>query len=176
MAMWLEAPDGANLPRCWAAFIEMMPAPCTPGSEYTLMTPKLYRIIEHTADTGFEVWGTTKEEVFESAARAFFDIMWQIDVQQQNGPKSLEVTGSDLEELLVNFLEEFLYLYDAKGLVCTGIKVESIKENKVCAKAWLQKFNEAGDQELLGVKAVTYHQLFVGRKNDTWTARIFLDI
>jgi SHS2 domain-containing protein len=140
------------------------------------MTPQLFRIIEHTADTGFEVWGTTKEQVFESAAKAFFNIMWQINALQENQPEIIEVTGIDLEELLVNFLEEFLYLYDAKRLVCRGLKVETITENKVHAKAWLQKFNEARDQELLGVKAVTYHQLFIGKKNDTWTAQIFLDI
>jgi SHS2 domain-containing protein len=143
---------------------------------YMLMTPRLYRIIEHTADTGFEVWGNTKKQVFESAAKAFFNIMWQIGACQQNEPVTLEVAGNDLEELLVNFLEEFLYLYDAKGLVCTGIEIESISADKVRAKAWLQKFNDAGDQELLGVKAVTYHQLFIGRKNDSWIARIFLDI
>jgi SHS2 domain-containing protein len=140
------------------------------------MTPELYRIIEHTADTGFEVWGTTKEEVFGAAAKAFFSIMWQIKAKEQRGPEKIEVSGGDLEELLVNFLEEFLYLYDAKGLVCTGIEVESIKENKVHARAWLQKFNETADLELLGVKAVTYHQLFIGQRNNTWTARIFLDI
>ncbi len=140
------------------------------------MTPGLYRIIEHTADTGFEVRGSTKEQVFESAARAFFDIMWQIDAHQENEPAVIEVAGHDLEELLVNFLEEFLYLYDAKGLVCVGVQVETVLKNKVRVKAWLQKFNAAGDQELLGVKAVTYHQLFIGKKNDTWTARIFLDI
>jgi len=140
------------------------------------MTPGLYRIIEHTADTGFEVWGSTKEQVFESAARAFFDIMWQIDALQENEPAVIEVAGNDLEELLVNFLEEFLYLYDAKGLVCVNVQVETVLKNKVRVKAWLQKFNAAGDQELLGVKAVTYHQLFIGKKNDTWTARIFLDI
>jgi SHS2 domain-containing protein len=28
----------------------------------------------------------------------------------------------------------------------------------------------------LSVKAVTYHQLFIGREKDTWIARIFLDI
>ena len=38
------------------------------------------------------------------------------------------------------------------------------------------KFNETEDQELLNVKAVTYHQLFIGRENNTWTARVFLDI
>ena len=140
------------------------------------MTPRLYRIIEHTADTGFEVRGNTREQVFESAARAFFDIMWQIGTRQDKKPEIIEVAGGDLEELLVNFLEEFLYLYDAKGLVCTRIEVESLGEKRVRARAWLQKFNAAGDRELLGVKAVTYHQLFIGRENSSWTARIFLDI
>jgi SHS2 domain-containing protein len=150
--------------------------PCPHGFEYTFMTPKLFRIIEHTADTGFEVRGSSIEQVFEAAAKAFFNIMWQIDTLQKNEPRTIEVTGGDLEELLVNFLEEFLYLYDAKRLVCTGIEVVTISEKKVRARVWLQNFNDAGDQELLGVKAVTYHQLFIGKKNNTWTARIFLDI
>ena len=140
------------------------------------MTPELYRIIEHTADTGFEVRGSSIEHVFETAARAFFKIMWQIDTLQETEPSTVEVTGGDLEELLVNFLEEFLYLYDAKRLVCTGIEVVAVSREKVCARVWLQNFNDAVDQELLGVKAVTYHQLFIGKKDNTWTVRIFLDI
>ncbi len=140
------------------------------------MKSQVYRIIEHTADTGFEVWGTTKKQVFASAAKAFFKIMWRIDAQVDNEPETIEIAGHDLEELLVNFLEEFLYLYDAKGVVCTEIEVETVTAKKVRARVWLQSFNKAADQELLGVKAVTYHQLFIGRKNGTWTARIFLDI
>ena len=140
------------------------------------MTSRLYRIIEHTADTGFEVHGATREQVFASAARAFFSIMWRIAAPLEKNPVNLEITGDDLEELLVNFLEEFLYLYDAKGLVCTRIEVDTVSDHKVIARAWLQKFNPDGDEELLGVKAVTYHQLYIGKKDDTWTARIFLDI
>jgi SHS2 domain-containing protein len=140
------------------------------------MKPRLYRIIEHTADTGFEVWGATRAEVFAAAARAFFAIMWQISAPQTGEPQAIEVAGGDPGELLVNFLEEFLYLYDAKGLVCTRVEVDSLEENRVRARAWLQKFNATEDQELLGVKAVTYHQLFIGRENKRWTARIFLDI
>ena len=140
------------------------------------MTSRLYRIIEHTADTGFEVHGATREQVFASAARAFFSIMWRIAAPLEKNSANLEITGDDLEELLVNFLEEFLYLYDAKGLVCTRIEVDTVSDHKVIARAWLQKFNPDGDEELLGVKAVTYHQLYIGKKDDTWTARIFLDI
>lgn len=140
------------------------------------MTPQFYRIIEHTADTGFEVSGSTKKQVFESAAKALFDMMWQVEALQDVKPENIEIKGSDLEELLVNFLEEFLYLYDAKGLVCTGVQVESLTAEKVCARVRLQKFDEARDQELLGVKAVTYHQLFIGEKDGKWQAQVFLDI
>lgn len=140
------------------------------------MTPRSYRIIEHTADTGFEVWGATKEKVFESAAQAFFNIMWQIEYPRENEPEVIEIAGGDLEELLVNFLEEFLYRYDAKGQVCTRVQVEAVSRTGIRARVWLQQFDAAVDQELLTVKAVTYHQLYIGRKNATWTARIFLDI
>ncbi len=140
------------------------------------MAPQLYRIIEHTADTGFEVQGTTKEQVFESAALAFFHIMWRIGSTMNNSPKTIEVTGCDMKELMVNFLEEFLYLYDAKGFVCSQLKIVTVTDTKICAKAWLQQFNHDRDQELLGVKAVTYHQLYIGEKNHKWLAKIFLDI
>jgi SHS2 domain-containing protein len=140
------------------------------------MASQLYRIIEHTADTGFEVRGTTKENVFEAAALAFFHIMWRIGNPMDNSPETIEVTGCDMKELLVNFLEEFLYLYDAKGFVCSQLKVETVTDTKVCAKAWLQQFNDARDQELRGVKAVTYHQLYIGEKDHKWLAKVFLDI
>jgi SHS2 domain-containing protein len=140
------------------------------------MAPRLYRIIEHTADTGFEVRGATKEQVYENAAKAFFDIMWQIKSRRKSKPENIEVSGIDREELLVNFLEEFLYLYDAKRLVCTGIEVDTVTDINVCAQAWLQKFDVDCDRELLSVKAVTYHQLFLGQEKGAWRARIFLDI
>ena len=109
------------------------------------MAPQLYRIIEHTADTGFEVWGDTKEQIFEAAALAFFQIMWRIGHPKEDLPEIIEVKGSDVKELLVNFLEEFLYLYDAKGLVCSQLQVETVSDTKICAKAWLQQFNDVRD-------------------------------
>jgi len=140
------------------------------------MTAKLFRIIDHTADIGFEVKGDSKEKVFETAALAFFEIMWEIGDFKGNKPETIEITGSDTKELMVNFLEEFLYLYEAKGLICTDIKVAEISTTGIRAVAWLKPFTEEQDQEILGVKAVTYHQLYIGEIKGRWTARIFLDI
>ena len=140
------------------------------------MTGRLYRIIEHTADTGFEVTADSIEQIYEKAAGAFFSIMWQIHSIEKAETKVVEITGIDPEQLLVNFLEEFLYFYDAKGLVCTRLKIETVTDTKIRARAWLQKFDSDRDRELLSVKAVTYHQLFIGRERGGWAARIFLDI
>ncbi|MBW2466004.1 MAG: archease [Deltaproteobacteria bacterium] len=140
------------------------------------MPTQFYRIIEHPADTGFEVKGNTRKKLFETAARAFFDIMWSVEHTGENEPYSIEVRSGDINELMVNFLEEFLYLFDAKGLVSTDLKIESFSETKIIAKVWLHQFNNEIDQELLAVKAVTYHQLFIGRKDNQWVARVFLDI
>jgi SHS2 domain-containing protein len=140
------------------------------------MSPQGYRILEHTADTGFEVIGSSIEELFESSAKAFFHMLWHIDTDMQSRPETIEFAGGDVEELMVNFLEEFLYRYDAKGLVCSKIKVLSVDDTMLCARAWMQPFDRDHDKELLGVKAVTYHQLYIARKNNTWVAQIFLDI
>lgn len=140
------------------------------------MAPQRYRILEHTADAGFEVHGVTREQVFEAAALAFFHMMWRIGDHKTNKPEIIEVSGGDMKELLVNFLEEFLYLYDAKRLVCSQLKVTTVTDTKICAQAWLQKFNDDRDQKLLGVKAVTYHQLSINKKGQKWLAQVFLDI
>ena len=105
------------------------------------MTPRLYRIIEHTADTGFEVRSTSRKKVFEAAAQAFFRIMWKINATGKGSQKTIEVYGNDDEELLVNFLEEFLYFYDAKQLVCTKIDIQELTEKKISARARLQFFD-----------------------------------
>jgi len=135
-----------------------------------------FKVIEHTADTGFEVQGNSSADVFRAAALALFQIMWEINEEKPTKPVNLIINGVDLQELLVNFLEEFLYLYDAKGLVCTNVEIESITDQKLTASIWVQPFDSELDQEILGVKAITYHQMFIGRQGEQWLGRVFLDI
>ena len=140
------------------------------------MASESFKIIEHTADTGFEVKASSLAGVFRAAAQALFQLMWEIGRDRTTEPVDLEISGIDTQELLVNFLEEFLYLYDAKGLVCTRVEITSVADKKLTATAWLQNFDSELDQEILGVKAITYHQMYVGRQGNQWLGRVFLDI
>lgn len=137
-----------------------------------------YRLIEHTADTGFEVTAASKAELFANAALVLCQLIWNVEANPQGKPleEKITVTAGDLGELMVNFLEEFLYLYDAKGLVGTHIDITTISETTLTARIRGHRFDPEHDEERLGVKAVTYHQLFVGQENSCWRARVLLDI
>jgi SHS2 domain-containing protein len=140
------------------------------------MSSQSFKIIEHTADTGFEVTGNSLDDVFRAAALALFQMMWKITGDIGAKPVGLEISGVDHQELLVNFLEEFLYRYDAKGHICTRVEITSVSDKKLTATAWLRPFDNQLDQEILGVKAITYHQMYIGRQDNQWLGRIFLDI
>ena len=140
------------------------------------MVSQSFKVIEHPADTGFEVTADSLADVFKAAALALFQLMWRINGEKATEPVDLEISGLDTQELLVNFLEEFLYLYDAKRLVCTRVEVTSVTDKKLTATGWLRPFDSELDREILGVKAITYHQIYVGRQNDQWLGRVFLDI
>jgi SHS2 domain-containing protein len=137
-----------------------------------------FRVIEHTSDTGFEVTGSSLAELFTNAALVFSQLIWNLEANQDGErlEEEITVTAGDAGELMVNFLQEILYLSDARGMVCTGVRLTAISESSLTAMAWGHLFEPGRDEELLGVKAVTYHQLFVGQENGRWRARVLLDI
>ncbi|MDA8164210.1 MAG: archease [Desulfobacteraceae bacterium] len=137
-----------------------------------------YRVIEHTADTGFELTGASLPELFANAALALCDLIWEVAANPKGEPLGEEIRaeGGDPGELMVNFLQEFLYLYDAKGMVATNVEIAAMTENALIARVRGHRFEPGRDEERLGVKAVTYHQLFVGREDGRWRARVILDI
>jgi len=136
-----------------------------------------YRIIEHTADTGFEVKGASLAQLFEHAAAGLFRLLWQSGAAPAHEEQvKVTVSGQDPGELLVNFLEEFLYMFDAKGMIFTRLQVDRISDHDLTAWAWGHPFQEGRDEELLTIKAITYHQLYVGKIAGGWLARVIVDI
>src|SRR6266568_715943 len=79
-----------------------------------------FRVLEHTADVGFEAFGRTREEVFANAGRALMNIIVDLESVDPAAGVRVQAEGSDPPDLLVNWLSEILYLYDAEGWVFRG--------------------------------------------------------
>ena len=132
-----------------------------------------FEILEHTADVGVRAWGGSPEEAFEQATRGLLDITGATG----EGPGErvqIEVSANDLAGALVDWLEEVLYLQDARDSVITSLKVERAIET--AASGWVEIAPRGRQLEGTAVKAITYHQLEVVRRDGIWFATVYFDI
>ena len=135
-----------------------------------------FRILEHTADIGFEAFGATRAEVFANAGRALFHIIVDSAAVGPREEVNTLTHGTNPSELLVNWLSELLFLQDAEGWLFRDFEVISLSENSIEAVARGEKFDPARHQIKLLVKAITYHQLVLEETARGWRAQVYVDI
>jgi len=136
---------------------------------------KKFKFLEHTADMKFQAFGNSVEEVFENSALAMFSAMSDGKVAEKNKFK-VKAEGRDYENLLYNFLEELLILFDSEGFFLAKIMNLKIKSKKLEAGVI---GDDAKNYELaVDVKAITYNEMFVKSdgKKKKWTAQVVLDV
>jgi SHS2 domain-containing protein len=134
-----------------------------------------YRYLEHTADIKFQAYGTTLEMAFTNSAYALTHLMFQGQVAQKH-KFHIHAEGRDLESLLYSFLEDFIFLLDSKQFLLSSVMNIKIDADKTCLEADVTG-DDAGNYELeLGIKAVTYHDMFVKEELGRWITQVVLDI
>lgn len=135
-----------------------------------------YILIDHTADTGIDVFGETLPDVFTNAAFALFDIITDLSCVEGKVEYKVKISGIDREQLLVNWLSELLYLYDVKNLLFKDFTITSITDNHLEASIRGEVFTEGKHVIKTGMKAVTYHGLSIVQKDCRWKARVIFDL
>jgi len=138
---------------------------------------KPYKIIEHTADIGIEVFGESKEALFINAARGMFSIMDPRPVEHRHQVrKQIQCSGSDDERMLVSWLQELLYLCTVKHLL--PVKYESFHLQRNCASVRIRAVHLQISKITYKceIKAATYHQLKIQNKKGLFNTRIIFDV
>ena len=135
---------------------------------------KKYEFLEHTADVKLKAYGKTIEEAFCNSAYALKEKLIGKKIVLKKIKKEIKVAGKDNEKLLYNFLEEFLYLLDAKDFIFSKINKINIEGNKLTAeisgdKASSYKFSNS-------VKAITYNEIFVKKDKNNFICQVVLDV
>jgi SHS2 domain-containing protein len=127
-----------------------------------------YEQLEHTADAFIKAHGSTLEECFENAAYAMFDQI--VDVKKVEAKEGVKVKamGEDLDELLVNFLSELLYIFDTKKLALSEFTV-LMDGNRLTCDAKGEHLDLRKHSPKTEIKAVTYHMLKIDAKEPSVT-------
>jgi SHS2 domain-containing protein len=132
-----------------------------------------YRIFDHEADTGFEVYGRTVEELFQNGVYALFSLITDMEAVQPLVEKRIIVNGNG--ELLINFLNDSLYMWDTEGFIPKTLSIHVGREHAE-GVARGEVFNPAKHLIKQEVKAVTYHKFRIVEEKGMLRATVIVDV
>lgn len=140
-----------------------------------------YKILEHRADLKIKAYGKDLAELFVNAALAMASQQaMSIDRQADEKSKGLKepeeviIESADLKSLLVDWLNEILYRSDVNAKVYFDFEIEELNESPAKLKAKIS--GRPFEQKKLDIKAATYHDLDIIKKDDYYEAIIIFDI
>ncbi len=132
------------------------------------------------SDAAFEAWGPTLEDVFISCAEALTGVMVD-DLSLIAGKEAVELRlfNTDLDMLLFDFLNELVYMKDAKRLLLRVERVEIVEEGggfELIGHTSGEEIDPSRHRLLADVKAVTLSRFSLERDDEGWRATVIVDI
>ena len=129
-----------------------------------------------TADLLVAATGKTLGEAFAQIALGMFNMMTPLSGISEKEEFKLEAEGTDLESLLFNLMDEFLFITDVDFLIPKSIKVIVDHENlSASADCMGERFSAATHEVGIQIKAVTYHMMEIKETPDGWSVRMVFD-
>ncbi len=140
---------------------------------YLYFMEKDFEIIDHTADVGILAYGADISQAFANAARALFSLITELDNVAEVLHRDIEVTAPDIESLLVEWLNELIYLFDTENILFKRFDITRLSHTQLKARNYGEKVDRSKHQLKTGVKAATYHMLKVDRRDDCQVQVLF---
>jgi len=137
---------------------------------------KRFEILDHTADIGLVIYGSDFKSLFQHAGEGFFSLITDLRRVKPRIERKVELNGEGLERLMVDWLGQLLYLHEVEHLLFKEFLIESVGENGLKATAKGEFFQEGVHVIKTEIKAVTYHQIQVKKRDGGWRAQVIFDL
>lgn len=131
-----------------------------------------HTVEEHTGELKLRIEAPTLPEIFAEAGRALAEAM---GAPTSGGPlvaKRIEVDASDREALLVDWLNELIFLSEVEKVVFQQFRIELPSERRLVAFLNGVKVDRLRNP----VKAATYHALSISEQPEGFVATVVLDV
>jgi len=150
-----------------------MPQPQPPAAP---LTGSGHQLVEHTADIGIRAWSLSEAGLFREAALGLIEVL--VGPVEAAGDQELVLTleAASGEELLVAWLNELLFQFEARAFLPAAISVEIRGDRSLRAQLQGERYDPRRHPLERQVKAATYHQLQIVRREAIWQATIYLDL
>ena len=131
-----------------------------------------FQEIEHTADWAFRVRGRDLAQLFANAARGVFELQEGTGKDETGTAREVAVSGKDRETLLVNWLNELLYLQETQQEIYGQFEILEISDTHLRARVRGRPHRPEGKV----IKAVTFHGLEIKQSEEGLEATIVADV
>ena len=133
---------------------------------------------EITSDQMFRAYGSTLEEVFRSAAKAMFGVMYDLEDVKLESEIEVRAKAVDEEHLLYNWLSNLLIEFEVEGVFFADFSITSIE--KPAGEEFRLLGIAKGSPEMpelqTHVKGVTLHRFSLERVNNQYMASVVVDV
>ena len=142
-----------------------------------MLYKKGFSVFYTTADIGLHIIGENEKEVLKNAFKGISYLIGVPKTKTSNKhlkKESIEVDKESFESLIVNFLNEIIYLHEKTTSLPYKFKIKKLKNNSLNGIVYLfpQKFSKFRYE----LKAVTYHNLKIEKKRKYYHIRVIIDI
>lgn len=136
----------------------------------------MYETFEHTADLGLRVTAADLPTLFAEAGRGLTSIIVaNIEEVRPVREAKFAALGTQLDELLFDWLDELLYAFETQRLLFVEFDVH-LDDAGLKAIARGEGVDESRHRLEHEIKAITYHGLKVERTPNGYLAEVIVDI
>ncbi|HWO40231.1 MAG TPA: archease [Candidatus Eisenbacteria bacterium] len=134
-----------------------------------------YRVTPRQSELAVRVSGKSQPELFANAGFALFDVMTDIEKIEVRDRVPLEVEGADMDELMINWTRELLYLYQGSGYLLREFNIQEAKETSVKAEVCGEKIDPDRHEIKKEISGIAHHQSRMQKTGDRWTAQLIFE-
>jgi SHS2 domain-containing protein len=133
-----------------------------------------FQEINHTADLELNVWAENLPELFTQSALGMYHLAQVVlrEEGDQRVSREIELEAFDRESVLIAFLDELLFFLEDEQLAFPELALTLPKDTTLQANMHGYPVLE----QHRDIKAVTFHQLDIQKKQDGYTVNIVFDI
>ena len=137
-------------------------------------TTKPYRYLDHTADLGIEVSGTTISHLLENIGRAIFETQIRGKIKADT-ERSFVLKSDSIEDLFIDWCRELLYYFSVHAFIPCDYDIV-VEDLSLHAHLRGDTFDSTRHHVRIEIKNPTYHDLRIEKNDQGFLARIIFDV
>jgi len=131
---------------------------------------------QHMADIGVHGFGASLDEAFEQTALAMTAVITDLDLVKQDSVVEVFCTAPDLELLLVDWLNAWVYEMATRRMLFSRFQV-MLANGGLRGLGWGEALDVARHHPAVEIKGATYTELRVWQAEDgVWHAQCVVDV